>query len=97
MTLREIAIWRYSIFAVCDDLGWCQVESFLLESRRAYPRAVRDLSSTLRDYVPQHGPPFELAQRAKRLRDGICEFRAWQKAREHKQGGSLSFLQGWGI
>jgi hypothetical protein len=85
MTLREIASWRYSIFAVCDDSGRCQVEEFLLESRRAYPKAVRDMSSTLRDYAPQHGPPFEVDERAKRLRDDICEFKAWQEIRRRKR------------
>ena len=31
MILREIASWRYSICAVCDDSGRCQVEEFLLD------------------------------------------------------------------
>jgi hypothetical protein len=85
MTLREIASWRYSICAVCDDSGRCQVEEFLLESRRAYPKAVRDMTSTLRDYAPQHGPPFEVDERAKRLRDDICELKAWQGIRKRKR------------
>jgi hypothetical protein len=82
MTLREVAGWRYSIFAVCDDRGECQVERFLLEIRGRYPRAVRDLNAIMQDYVPQHGPPFEVEERAKRLRDDICEFRSWQRAKK---------------
>ncbi len=85
MTLREIASWRYSIYAVCDDSGRCQVEELLLESRRTYHKAVRDMISTLRDYAPQHGPPFEVDERAKRLRDDICEFKAWQEIRKRKR------------
>ena len=85
MTLREIASWRYSIFAVCDDSGRCQVEEFLLECRRAYPKAVRDMNATLRDYAPQHGPPFEVDERAKRLRDDISELKAWQGIRRRKR------------
>ncbi|HVT17476.1 MAG TPA: hypothetical protein VHQ90_15005 [Thermoanaerobaculia bacterium] len=85
MTLREIQSWRYSIYALCDESGSCQVEHFLLESRQAYPRAVRDLDSIMRQWVPQHGPPFEVEERARKLRDEICEFKAWEKVKKQKR------------
>ena len=56
MILREIACWRYSVYAVCDERGRCQVEDFLLANQHAYPRAVHDLHVMLCDRVPQHGP-----------------------------------------
>src|SRR6185295_6079127 len=80
MVLREIAAHRYSVYAVCRlPAEECQVERFLLAHRAAYPKAMRDLNSMLRDYTPQYGPPFEVEERAKRLRDDICEFRAREK------------------
>jgi hypothetical protein len=83
MVLREIAVHRYSVYAVCHlPAEECQVEQFLLAHRSSYPKAMRDLNSMLRDYTPQHGPPFEVEERAKRLRDDICEFRAREKRRE---------------
>jgi hypothetical protein len=83
MVLREIAVYRYSVYAVCRlPAEECQVERFLLAHRSSYPKAVRDLNTMLRDYTPQHGPPFEVEERAKRLRGDICEFRAREKRRK---------------
>jgi hypothetical protein len=85
MILREVALpRRYAVYAVCgfptDE--HCEVEDFLLLYRHSYPKAVRDLNTLLRDYTPQHGPPFENDQVAKRLREGICEFKASQKRKK---------------
>jgi hypothetical protein len=85
MILREVAAPnRYSVYAVVDrpnaDLG-CEVERFLLKNQGRQPKAIRDLNEVLRRWAPKHGPPFELEHRAKRLRDGACEFRASQKRR----------------
>ena len=82
MNLREVALpRRYSVQAACgfptdED---CEVENFLLENRHSYPKAVKDLNTLLQKYVPQYGPPFENDQIAKRLRNGISEFKASQK------------------
>ena len=59
----------------------CQVETFLREHWHSYPRAMRQLNAFMRHYTPQHGPPYEVAQHAKKLRDDICEFRASEKRR----------------
>lgn len=81
MILREVALpFRYLVFAVCDlPGGECQVERFLVDHQFEYPRAIRDLNTMLCQWTPQHGPPFEVEERARRLRDGICEFRAREK------------------
>jgi hypothetical protein len=86
MILREVAVYRYSIYAVCDfrkeEGRDCEVEEFLHETWKSYPKAMRDLNTMLRQWTPQYGPPFDDAgQRAKRLRDGICEFRAKEKGK----------------
>ncbi|HEX7182063.1 MAG TPA: hypothetical protein VF756_09485 [Thermoanaerobaculia bacterium] len=83
MVLREVAFYRYAVYAICSlPSEECQVERFLIESWQAYPKAMRDLNSMLREWTPQHGPPFEVEERAKRLRDGICEFRAREKGKK---------------
>jgi hypothetical protein len=93
MILREIAFpFRYAVYAVCvsiqDD---CQVEQFMLEYQGAYPHAIRDLNKMLRGWVPQNGPPFESEERAKRLRDGACEFKAHEKRK--KKAPRIMFFQ----
>src|SRR3954447_22725061 len=87
MVLREVAVYRYSVYAVCDSReeegNDCEVEEFLQENRQSYPRAMKDLNVMLRKWTPQHGPPIDdEGQRAKRLRDGICEFRAREKGKK---------------
>jgi len=84
MILREVAIHRYAVYAVCDLLEQCAVEGFLQEHWQSYPKAMRDLNSALRDWTPQYGPPFEVEERAKRLREGICEFRAREKRKKRE-------------
>jgi hypothetical protein len=54
---------------------------------------MRRLNTALRDWTPQHGPPFEVEEQAKRLRDGICEFRAREK-RQKKLPRILFFEDG---
>ncbi|HEX3552320.1 MAG TPA: hypothetical protein VIA62_03725 [Thermoanaerobaculia bacterium] len=95
MILREVATHRFSVYAVCGFPGEedCEVELFLLNNAHAYPRAMRDLSSALRHWTPQNGPPFEVEERAKRLREGICEFRAREK-RKSKLPRILFFEDG---
>ncbi|HEX6899132.1 MAG TPA: type II toxin-antitoxin system RelE/ParE family toxin [Thermoanaerobaculia bacterium] len=80
MLLREVATYRYHVYAVCGFPGEeeCEVEKFLQEHQDSYPKAMKDLNTALRNWTPQHGPPF-VDERAKRLRDGICEFRAREK------------------
>jgi hypothetical protein len=84
MIFREVAVHRYSVYAVCGfpSEEACQVESFLLQYWQSYPRAMRDLNASLRDWTPQHGPPYDVDERAKRLPRDICEFRAREKRRE---------------
>src|SRR5262245_29604450 len=80
MILQEVAVHRYAVYAVSGlPSGGCEVEQFLLRTRSSHPRAISDLRSMLRDYLPQHGPPFEAEERAKRLRDNICELKAREK------------------
>ncbi|HYX24294.1 MAG TPA: hypothetical protein VFC23_09100 [Thermoanaerobaculia bacterium] len=83
MILREVATHRFSVYAVCGfpTEEECEVELFLLNNAHSHPRAMRDLNSALRDWTPQNGPPFEVEERAKRLRDDICEFRAREKGK----------------
>jgi len=84
MLLREVATYRYHVYAVCGFPGEeeCEVEKFLQENQHSYPRAMKDLNIALRNWTPQHGPPFANDERAKRLRDGICEFRAREKGQK---------------
>jgi hypothetical protein len=81
MILREVAIHRYSVYAVCGfpSEEECEVEQFLLEHWDSYGKAMRDLNTALRRWTPQHGPPYGVEERAKRLRDDICEFRARER------------------
>ena len=81
MILREVAIHRYSVYAVCGfpSEEECEVELFLLQHWDFYKKAMRDLNTALRRWTPQHGPPYGVEERAKRLRDDICEFRAREK------------------
>jgi hypothetical protein len=84
MRLREVASpFRYSVFAVCDDSGICQVENVLLSLKNGgYDRAVANIMATMRDWTPQFGPPLDVDERARRLREDICEFRASQKKKK---------------
>lgn len=81
MILREVAIHRYSVYAVCGfpTEEECEVEKFLLENWDSYKKSMLDLNVALRNWTPQHGPPYEAEERAKRLRDQICEFRARER------------------
>jgi hypothetical protein len=85
MILREVAPpYRYSVYAVVDKPLLdhdCEVERFLLEHKGRQPKAIRDLNKMLTAWVPQKGPPFESEDRAKRLRNGACEFKASQRRR----------------
>jgi hypothetical protein len=84
MILREVAVHRYSVYAVCGfpTEEQCEVEIFLNQYRHSYPKAMRDLDVSIRVWTPQHGPPFEVEERAKRLRGGICEFRARERRKD---------------
>jgi hypothetical protein len=84
MFVREVATHRYSVYAVCGfplEME-CEVEIFLHQYWHAYPKAMRALNTALRHWTPQYGPPYEVEERAKRLRDDICEFRAVEKRRK---------------
>lgn len=81
MIFREVATHRYSVYAVCgfpseED---CEVEFFLLRNWDMYKKSMRDLNAALRSWTPQYGPPYGVEERAKKLRDGISEFRAREK------------------
>lgn len=96
MFVREVASYRYSVYAVCGFPSEkdCEVEIFLLQHWGSYPTAMLHLNTVIHDWTPQYGPPYEEeAQRAKRLRDGICEFRASQK-RQRKLPRILFFEDG---
>src|SRR6185295_10164151 len=89
MVLREIAAHRYSVYAVCRlPAEECQVERFLLAHRSSYPKAMRDLNSMLRDYTPQHGPPFE-------VKDGAYERET--AANRKRVGRRLAITRAFGV
>lgn len=56
------------------------MERFLRQHQSGrYERSIRDLNQMLKRWTPKDGPPFDVEERAKRLRDGVCEFRAHEK------------------
>jgi hypothetical protein len=95
MRLREVASYRYQVYAVCGSPTEmdCEVEQFLLQYSQSYPKAMRNLNTILRSWTPQHGPPYEVEERAKRLRGDICEFRA-EERRQKKVPRILFFEDG---
>ncbi len=72
----EIARDVYTVLAIREDDGSCQVLDHLEKVRVEYPKIYAEMMALLQNYVPVNGPPFHNVSQAKRLRNGICEFKA---------------------